>query len=990
MDLEIRRLAELFTRRIEKLNVAGDGQEKELDLRVVRNLRDCVQSAATVVSSASTVLGVGLGDRSTIHASSEYGDLFPRPLGDTMQRWVAAKTEHSYEAQDISSVGRFPSVRGGRVDSDSESDTELDIDIIRSLFKRGQDAFAAKRFEAAEKTLQNCLSRAETLENRHPARPISMEHRFWIPTSQLLIHIYVHQCRWDDAQTILVKNLSLHGKVNSKESRHDLETLVEVLLRRGDFTAAHRYARQLLKAYRRLRGCEPRCIADTLRLLVGISRQDAKPDQEEAYNAMLVDMAEGLEAPKELPLVGIEALTPVMNAYAGPGFDFEDSQQRRAISMDAAGGATQRKHGGSSSMKNDRESSMSAESGTPTPTRAGSDDVSTISNGGESDIGAAHTTPLSWTHSASAPSTPRLHPSSPAHPPPDSDEFFDVSEVSPKVHTGWSTMMGRWAEPHAGQHAVSSQATTRHSSPATPVPSTTSADIKKNPSDVRMTGTIPLTLVRKVSRDQARGAEESPPPAMTLSIPQQHQVQDREVDLKHEDDWSGNGARSTVSGGVLHSPTTPTSASVTDSSFSPVFDGSSDGGARSTATPLTAATSVDDSEKVLTEQAATPEISHGQVRQRIPEFAYLAEDVPQQRQSATRGIHDIVPEASPKAFKSPVEKNGRRVALTLDELPPADLGMTQSTQTASPRPPANILTDSIKEETAPSPNTSQSEHDIAGQAILPSQHSTIAKRHEAVVEPLQMAISSFTGRVLPLHGNGYVPALSTSSYREPAATRRNLCCIGDGCSGKTALLQRAGQDRFREGTGPTIYQEAHLVRVEIDAPANGWVDLTLTDNGSCDVCEVFWAQSLKECHIVVIAFDLSDFSLMSNVEDNWAVEAAKYAPGTPVIIAGCHSDRIHKHDDRITKNKQYEATYFRCSEAQKMCKKIGAVAYFETSALTGEGVSELMRRAASIAQSKTGQTPAKRAQSRSQGFATFRRSLHSRVKSIGTLQELPA
>jgi len=68
------------------------GELNDSQIQILTNLRNCVQSAASVVSSASTTLGIDHGDSFSVTYGSEFGDVFPSEPGETMLIWISSNT----------------------------------------------------------------------------------------------------------------------------------------------------------------------------------------------------------------------------------------------------------------------------------------------------------------------------------------------------------------------------------------------------------------------------------------------------------------------------------------------------------------------------------------------------------------------------------------------------------------------------------------------------------------------------------------------------------------------------------------------------------------------------------------------------------------------------------------------------------------------------------------------------------------------------------
>ncbi|KAK5124667.1 hypothetical protein LTR85_001380 [Meristemomyces frigidus] len=947
VDVEIRRLAELFTRRIENLQVSAPDEAKEQDLQVAINLRDCIHSAATVVSSASTVLGVELCDRSTVRAASEYASCFPPVSGLAMQRWMDSRTEYSYVDVEDTSFRRSSGLHGG-LESDSESDTELEADIIRSLLKRGQDAFDAGKLGAAEKTLRNCASRAETLDNRRGLRSSSASSRKL--AAQVLLRIFISQCRWDDAQSNLVKEVSAHGKTNNTESRHDLEMLVDVLLQKGDFQSAHRYARQLLKAYRRLQGCETRHIIKTLCLLASISRQEGKADEEEAYTAMLSDMDQ--EADVQDPRC----------ALLGTGGSRPESVERDsrittpALSRPAVSDQNDEPIG---TGTGEQEWRLTPSVATPRMIATDSGDLGHPDVRQEEDNATVATSPPG-SRPASQHSTPKLR------------LRVDVNcgeDCPPEVpQMGFSLQepwLGSAADRDESARAVAKETTiTNVTDPNLTVSALASGalpvDLVGDPSDGGTTASKapgPLgqyhTANLAVTSQTLRGA-------ITLDIPQSDQgfvVEDQPT----RGDLDSPGTLSMPAlNDTMRLPRTPSPSSVSGSCLSPIFDGASDGlSRRSTATLLTMQTSTDDAESVAGKAEPVPKIVYGQVRHQHPKFANAEEHI---AQSIT--ITSLHRSAISYLELPPLEQGTTAPYTTspLAEWVANDWPLASNTSTSGSNYAAEDPTPPEIESTAVTEQRNSTADDIS-LSETNSNVNIVAKttrgQQDGLSPPLDASrekygdiaafaptmisrVMSVDGpRRLPLRAAGNSTASPLSPSVEPVAIRRNLCCIGDGGCGKTGLLQRAGRNCFEEGTGPTVV-DTYRIRVEVQVPSHGWVDLILSDTG--ETSEASRIHSLKACQVVLIAFDLTDAASLENVQMKWSLEAAKYAPEVPMLLVGCRSDRI----DKISEAE---------SRVQEVCHDIGAIAYYDTSALTGKGVDELMREAACVAQAQvTGHT----------------------------------
>jgi hypothetical protein len=299
LQQEIRRIAFDLNDRISGLQNAIESKSSDHELRTLNNLRKCVKSAASVVSSASTTLGVENSGRLSTYGS-EFGDCFPPEPSETMLRWISSNTVHEFEEEkDTESLLSGPKPASGKSlelveesqESDqSDSDGELEAEIIQSLLRLGKDKLASGGFEDAERHFRNCLARASS-----NGSSVSL-HRLIGPTSEimtLLLTTYRHQEKWDEAHSLLIEKIAVESRGSSRANQGvlaDRLILVEVLLKKSAYAEALLHGRRALKSYRKLGSEGTLGVQDSLRLLCQVCQAAGNHDEEDAFNAMLSDV----------------------------------------------------------------------------------------------------------------------------------------------------------------------------------------------------------------------------------------------------------------------------------------------------------------------------------------------------------------------------------------------------------------------------------------------------------------------------------------------------------------------------------------------------------------------------------------------------------------------------------------------------------------------------------------------------------------------------
>ena len=135
----IRRIALDINARIASLQNVIESKSSDHELHSLSNLKNCVKSAASIVSSASTTLSVDRSDRMSVAYESDFGDCFPPEPGETMLRWISSNTVYEFEEErDTASSLSGPKaasgkslelVEEGRESDQSDSDGELGSDM---------------------------------------------------------------------------------------------------------------------------------------------------------------------------------------------------------------------------------------------------------------------------------------------------------------------------------------------------------------------------------------------------------------------------------------------------------------------------------------------------------------------------------------------------------------------------------------------------------------------------------------------------------------------------------------------------------------------------------------------------------------------------------------------------------------------------------------------------------------------------------------------
>jgi hypothetical protein len=137
--------------------------EQAIQIRMLDNLQNCLKSAASIVSSVSTVYSYEIGkQRGTIY-SSDFGDMFLSQPSDFILDWVELNEitgvdEMSNNQSDTTGLegSQHSTLTSLLVNWDSDRKEELDF--IQTLFQKEISNLNTNKVSKAEKDLQNCIN----------------------------------------------------------------------------------------------------------------------------------------------------------------------------------------------------------------------------------------------------------------------------------------------------------------------------------------------------------------------------------------------------------------------------------------------------------------------------------------------------------------------------------------------------------------------------------------------------------------------------------------------------------------------------------------------------------------------------------------------------------------------------------------------------------------------------------------------------------------
>jgi hypothetical protein len=294
--LDIRRLAFRLNDGVSLLERTKSDAGNQYQMAVLVNLRNCARSAATIVSSASTIFEVNHPDCMSVWNGSEFGDCFPNEQNEPMRRWMASMSiigiEEEIEPNDGPQLGdgtgqpqALPEVVDDEYGSQSDSDSE-EIEKIEALFGRAKEKLAEQDFQSAERLFLNCLSRTSTpgpfSNSSSTIRSTANAKSF-----SFLLDTYRRQENWDAAQALLMNKIKSESQQSKAVNPNHHFLLSEILFTKRDLVASRKYGIKAYKGFRKLGVEGKKGVENSLQILIRICNAEEDFDEEDAYASIL-------------------------------------------------------------------------------------------------------------------------------------------------------------------------------------------------------------------------------------------------------------------------------------------------------------------------------------------------------------------------------------------------------------------------------------------------------------------------------------------------------------------------------------------------------------------------------------------------------------------------------------------------------------------------------------------------------------------------------
>lgn len=184
-------------------------------------------------------------------------------------------------------------------------------------------------------------------------------------------------------------------------------------------------------------------------------------------------------------------------------------------------------------------------------------------------------------------------------------------------------------------------------------------------------------------------------------------------------------------------------------------------------------------------------------------------------------------------------------------------------------------------------------------------------------------------------GTGAQNQSVTEHPATPLDKRIKVVLVGDGAVGKTSLVVSYSTNGFPGEYVPTAFDNYNVV-VNVDGQP---LNVQLCDTAGQDDFDPLRSLCYPETDVFLVCFSVVCPSSYHSVASRWINEVQKYCPSAPIILVGTKSDL--RSDVRLMLQlARYGQAPITTIQGHQLARRLGAVNYVETSALTQHDLKE--------------------------------------------------
>jgi len=160
--------------------------------------------------------------------------------------------------------------------------------------------------------------------------------------------------------------------------------------------------------------------------------------------------------------------------------------------------------------------------------------------------------------------------------------------------------------------------------------------------------------------------------------------------------------------------------------------------------------------------------------------------------------------------------------------------------------------------------------------------------------------------------------------------------VGDGAVGKTCLLISYTTNTFPGEYTPTVFDN-YACAVMVDGKP---ISVNLWDTAGQEDYDKFRPLSYGQTDVFLLCYSVVSPSSFDNVKTKWATEIAHHAPDVPIVLVGLKTDLRDDADIKKTLSSKGKAPLTR-QDGEIRAREIGAIGYWECSAMTQDGMKDM-------------------------------------------------
>lgn len=176
--------------------------------------------------------------------------------------------------------------------------------------------------------------------------------------------------------------------------------------------------------------------------------------------------------------------------------------------------------------------------------------------------------------------------------------------------------------------------------------------------------------------------------------------------------------------------------------------------------------------------------------------------------------------------------------------------------------------------------------------------------------------------------------LEMSNQKKIKSYIYKICVVGDGGVGKTSMVLRYTESKFKENYIMTIGTNFGMKSIDLPEHPDDKITLQIWDLAGQDQFQSVRPLFYSGAKVIVYVFDLTRKNSLINLL-KWKVEVEKIIGSIPCILVGNKLDLVNYEQKKVDKE---EVDYIKT--------KLNAICYFETSAKAGFNIENAFKESA--------------------------------------------